>query len=95
MKPHSCIMKHSQIKKITAVLLSLVLMLPVLAALPLETGAANGLSAAQEQFLAQMGELASHEMERTRVLASRSHRQFGKAAGDKAPSQKKQTTISA
>lgn len=70
MKPHSCIMKHSQIKKITAVLLSLVLMLPVLAALPLETGAANGLSAAQEQFLAQMGELASHEMERTRVLAS-------------------------
>ena len=63
-------MKHSQIKKITAVLLSLVLMLPVLAALPLETGAANGLSAAQEQFLAQMGELASHEMERTRVLAS-------------------------
>ena len=70
MKPHSCIMKHLQIKKITAVLLSLVLMLPVLAALPLETGAANGLSAAQEQFLAQMGELASHEMERTRVLAS-------------------------
>ena len=45
MKPHSCIMKHLQIKKITAVLLSLVLMLPVLAALPLETGAANGLSA--------------------------------------------------
>ena len=70
MKPHSCIMKHSQIKKITAVLLSLVLMLPVLAALPLETGAANGLSAAQEQFLAQMGDIASRAMQKSRVLAS-------------------------
>ena len=70
MKPHSCIMKHLQIKKITAVLLSLVLMLPVLAALPLETGAANGLSAAQEQFLAQMGDIASGEMQKRRVLAS-------------------------
>ena len=63
-------MKHSQIKKITAVLLSLVLMLPVLAALPLETGAANGLSAAQEQFLAQMGDIASRAMQKSRVLAS-------------------------
>lgn len=86
MKPHSCIMKHSQIKKITAVLLSLVLMLPVLAALPLETGAANGLSAAQEQFLAQMGDIASRAMQKAASSRqSRSLRQSGKAVGVKAP----------
>ena len=63
-------MKHSRIKKITAVLLSLMLMLPVLAALPLETDASNGLSAAQEQFLAEMGDIASRAMQKSRVLAS-------------------------